>query len=196
MNTRTHLAALAAAVCAGLAGAAWAGDVVCLEAESAIEVTAPMLRTDIAFPPDGKSSAVLASSSGGRYLEIPEGAGKPPEAGGDATIEFTLDQAGTYTLWCRVWWLDGCGNSLGIAINGGKDFTFGQDATYKKWHWVRSPPRLEQLMLSAGKHTLKLMNREDGIAIDQILLTVNPRFIPVGIEKPTPQPKPATPTTP
>ena len=141
-----------------------------------------MRGVNAAAPPGGNAAAVLADSSGGQYLEIPEGVGKPPDVNGDATLEFSLEKAGTYVLWCRVWWLDGCGNSIGIAIDGGKDFTFGQDATYKKWHWVKSPPRLEQLTLPAGKHTLKLMNREDGIAIDQILFTTNTRYVPVGIE--------------
>ena len=125
----------------------------------------------------------IDGASGGRYLQIPQGAGKPPENDGRARLQFEVRKAGTYQLWARVWWLDGCGNSIGFALNGSKSFTFGQDASYGKWHWVQAPRRLQQLELEPGIDVLEISAREDGVAVDQILLTLNRRYVPVGVEE-------------
>jgi hypothetical protein len=152
---------------------ATASDLVCLEAESAAEIEAPITIKAGAQPP---------GASGGAWLEIAEGAGKPPAVAGSARLTFTVDRDGDYLLWCRVWWSDACGNSVAVSINGTKPFLFGQDATYARWHWVKAPPRLPQLTLTAGTHTLQFINREDGIRIDQVLLTRNRRYVPVDLE--------------
>lgn len=166
-----------------------AGDVVlCLEAESGTAMTAPLrvIKAD-EDAQHGDMRPVADGASGAAYLEVAQGKGNPPKvSGGTVSYSVALPESGTYTLWCRVWWLDECGNSFGVEVNGERAFTFGQDATYKKWHWVKSPPRLRQLQLKAGTHTLKLLNREDGIRIDQILLSNDRRFVPVDIERVTP----------
>jgi hypothetical protein len=169
----------------GLAAMAGAAPV-CFEAEDAQDIAAPIkLVTKAASEED---AACVKGASGGAFLEIPEGAGKPPEvAGGKAVFTFDVPKDGSYYLWARVWWNDGCGNSIAMSIDGAKPFTFGQDATYKCWHWVKSPPRLSQLKLKAGTHTLTLTNREDGLRIDQILLESNRRFVPIDIETVTQQ---------
>jgi len=115
--------------------------------------------------------------------------GRPPEVTtAEAVLRFAVEREGTYRLWCRVWWLDECGNSLTLVIDKSEPFVFGQDTTYKVWHWVRAPKRLGQLTLSEGEHTLTIRNREDGVLIDQILVTRNPRYVPVGIETVTESP--------
>jgi hypothetical protein len=168
----------------GLAGwvaaSAGAAELICFEAESADALTAPMRRVDTAQPPP--EAKVIAGAAGGQYIEIPEGAGKPPEVGGDATFTFDVAKAGQYVLWCRVWWLDGCGNSFGMSIDDAKEFTFGQDGTHGKWHWVQAPKGLSQLELKPGRHQLKVTNREDGVILDQILFVNHKRYVPVGIE--------------
>jgi hypothetical protein len=154
---------------------------VLLEAENASEVNAPMKLVKAGDSAAGQK--MIEGASGDAYLTVPQGAGKPPEVQGDCTLKFKVDKSARYYLWARVWWLDGCGNSVGVSIDGAKEFTLGQDATYKKWHWVPVKARLSQLQLSAGEHSLKISNREDGVAIDQILLTRNKRYVPVGIEE-------------
>ena len=167
---------------AGLFGANLFGQMnVLLDAAAAVNVQAPMRKVEVKAG-QTEASKAIPGAAGGVYLEIPQGAGKPPDVQGEAAFEFVVDKPGTYYLWARVWWLDGCGNSLGMSLNGEKEFTFGQDATYKQWHWVKAPARLSQLNLQAGKQTLKVANREDGVAIDQILITRNKRYVPVGIE--------------
>lgn len=170
----------------GVATAASAAPV-CFEAEHARDVAAPIKVVTKAA--SAEDAACVKGASGGAFLEIAEGAGKPPDVtGGKAVFTFEMTKDRACYLWARVWWNDGCGNSVAMSIDGAKPFTFGQDATYKCWHWVKSPPRLSQLKLKAGTHTLTLTNREDGVRIDQILLESNRRFVPVDIEKVTHQP--------
>lgn len=158
------------------------GATVLFEAESAELVVAPFIRIKAADPPAGIEP--VAGASKDEYLAVPQGAGNPPEVlGGKAEFEVEIPADGLYTMWIRAWWDDSCGNSVGVQIGDLAEFMI-EDTTYKTWHWVRSPPRLSQLRLSAGSVRITLHNREDGIRIDQILLTTNRRFVPVGIEEP------------
>ena len=42
----------------------------------------------------------------------------------------------------------------------------------------------KSVTLSKGKHTIVFRNREDGVALDQFLLTTEKRYVPVGIVAP------------
>lgn len=165
--------------------AAFGGDHVCLEAESCQTVKAPMLVVNAMDATN--AGAVVAGASGGQYLEIPKGAGHPPQTNaGEAAISFELDQAGDYVLWGRVYWLSECNSSFTMALDDAIPFTFGKDATYNAWHWVKAPPRLKQLTLTKGRHTLTIKNRQDGVRLDQILFTLDKQYVPVGVEDVTP----------
>ncbi len=138
--------------------------------------------SDETHPPEVRR--ILAEASGQACLEIPQGAGNPPEVNaGAAEFVFEIPQAGDYVLWCRVWWEDECGNSFTMQIDDHAPFVLGQNSTVQRWHWVKAPPRLKALSLTAGRHTLRVINREDGVRLDQLLLTRNPKFVPVGIER-------------
>jgi hypothetical protein len=159
-----------------------AGETICVEAEGARDVAAPMEVTRVTYEMVKKGTAIKGAS-GNSYLEVPQGKGNPPKVTtGEGALDVTVKQSREYFLWCRVWWMDECGNSVAIVMDDGRPFVLGQDGTYKQWHWVRAPARLKQLKLKAGKHTLKIVNREDGVRIDQVLLTTDKRLIPVGIE--------------
>ncbi len=172
----------AALLVLGLGGrAAGQADRICFEAESAIEIEAPMRLVRQDAPP--AAGEVVPGASGGAYLEIPAGSGNPPEVNaGKAVYEIDIPQDGYYHLWARVYWEDECSNSFSLQIDDGPRFAFGQTMTFKTWHWVRSPPRLGVMNLTRGRHRLTVHNREDGVRIDQILLTLNRRLIPVDIE--------------
>lgn len=163
---------------------AFAAGPLCFEAEHALTVTPPMVagsatnRALQGTPLDPKGASESA------FLEVTQGSGNPPKVtGGEATYEFTLKESGTYFLWCRVWWLDECGNSLTMTLNDGRPFTFGNDAVYKSWHWVKAPRRVPDLRMEAGTQKLMIQNREDGVRIDQVLITKDRRFVPVGVEQ-------------
>ena len=169
---------------------------VCFEAESAGAVEAPMIivqKEEKATDVSGKgyievlrtNTQSQANLQSNRVTNVQTNASKKTK--GHAVYNFEVAEDGEYSLWCRVWWLDRCGNSLTVIIDDGKPFTFGQDGTYKFWHWVKNPPKIKQLNLKKGKHKLQVKRREDGIKLDQILFTKDKRFVPMGIEKITAQ---------
>ena len=122
----------------------------------------------------------------GAVISIPEKSGNPPKrCQGSATYELDLPVKGLYTLWCRVWWGGECSNSFTVKINDTPAILFGEDATYKVWHWVKYPVSrtTPKISLKAGKHTLRIDNREDGIMVDQIMISADKRFVPVDIER-------------
>ncbi|MFA7173190.1 MAG: hypothetical protein WC340_07210 [Kiritimatiellia bacterium] len=150
------------------------GTRICLEAEGSHAIEAPMC---IVSNNIGKAS--------GCAISIPEGAGNPPErCEGAAEYTLELESKGAYTLWCRVWWADECGNSFTVKINDDPAILFGENATYKVWHWVKYPVARTsaKINLKAGKNRLRIENREDGIMVDQILFSEDKRFVPVDIE--------------
>lgn len=147
---------------------------ICWEAESADACEAPMCVV---------SNGIAGAS--GRYLEIPEGAGNPPKLmAGKAVYTVEVPADGSFTLWCRVWWGGECSNSFTVTLDDQPAFLFGEDATYKAWHWVRYPLSRTSapITLAKGKHTLTFHNREDGVRLDQVLLSADKRFVPVEIE--------------
>jgi len=154
-----------------------------LEAEDAIDVQPPVLIIDASLPQKTKPAT---GASGNKYIEIAQGAGKPSEGGeyGNAVLKFKIDNTGAYYIWARCFWQDGCGNSFIMQINEMRPFTFGQDSTYGTWHWVKAPKQIMPIKLEKGEHKLAIRNREDGIRIDQFIITDDPRFIPVDIEEP------------
>ena len=150
---------------------------ICLEAEAG-QVTEPMLLL---------KGDKECSGTGG--IEVPEGVnpkyeeGKPaPKLTGDSTITFKVAQAGNYTLWGRAWWMDGCGNSFLLSIDGGTPFKIG-GPPYKRWIWVKAGQKVQ---LSPGKHVLKILNSEDGAKLDQLYFTTDPIDFPAGKKTGTP----------
>ncbi len=159
--------------------AAVIGGTLCFEAEDAISIEAPVRIWDGGEDPADRK--VAAEASGGKFIEIPEGAGDPPDVAGEAVYEFEITQPGRYRFWGRVWWPNSCGNSFTWILNDDNPFVFGRGGTYESWHWVRGM----LVTLQPGRHTLRVLNREDGARLDQILITRNLRFVPMGIEEVT-----------
>ena len=158
----------------GVWGVQAAGVKICFEAETAEQLEAPM-----ALVTNGIEGA------SGTYLEIPEGAGNPPKVtAGKAVFSFEVPEDGQFTLWCRVWWEGECSNSFTVGFDEQPAFLFGENATYKTWHWVKYPVSrtAPPIQLAKGQRRLVFHNREDGVRLDQIVLTTNRRFVPVGIE--------------
>ncbi len=157
-----------------------------LEAETAIATEAPLVVVSADRVPNG--SVFVPGASGGSYLEIPEKAGNPPKLDkGFARFEFDLAADGEYILWGRVWWEGECSNSFLVQIDDGAPFLFGENATYRTWHWVKYPVArmTPPIKLKQGRHVLLFKNREDGVRLDQIVLSPNKRFVPVDIEQAT-----------
>lgn len=145
-----------------------------------------------------------SSASGKQCIEIKEGAGKPPEVHGKAVCSFSIPKTAQYRLWARRWWMDACGNSVTLMIKGkhpvirksigahpaDKPHTFGDDASYNPilglaWKWTRG----NVYHFNRGSYTISILNREDGIRLDQILLVEKLEgeddfpYTPIGIEE-------------
>ncbi|MGD9495476.1 MAG: hypothetical protein AB7Y46_04100, partial [Armatimonadota bacterium] len=114
-----------------------------------------------------------AGASGGRCV----GAPRPPEFSpapvppgaqdaGAAIFQFELARPGRYRLELRAWWLDAGGNSLYASMDGGEQSVVGNDDTFADWAWVPGPV----WELSAGRHTLRIGNRETGARLDRVYL--------------------------
>ena len=176
---------------------AYGGSHICLEAESSANIV-PLVRVG------GPSIAVtnlawsaVKGASADMYIEIAqspvtnsaEKAETKKQIPGKASFEFDVSDDGEHYLWCRVWWFDTCGNSVRISIDGARPFSFGQDGTFKRWHWFKAPEGLKQLKLEKGQHSMVISAREDGVRIDQILLTDDSDFVPVGKEDVTKRPE-------
>ena len=141
---------------------------ICFEAEKPSSIETPLKKVT------GKTGKI----SGGGYLEIPWDRNET-KGQGQAGYRFTVKQPGTYTLWARSFWQNGCGNSILVSVNGGAPAIMGEDGTYGEWKW-RGGVRVK---LNAGANTLILKNRETGVQVDQFFLCTDPDYTPVGVRK-------------
>ena len=152
------------------------GTVVGFEAESA-EPTEPMRIVDD------------PGASGGKCIEVPEGAGKPETADevvGEVIYKnVEVPESGDWYLWCHADWWDACGNSLtfvfdpdgpGRKVVAVEDQNFYPLGGFGAWHWVGP----FEVKLAKGSHAVAARNREDGIRFDGFILTSNRRLVPQG----------------
>ncbi len=161
---------------------------ICFDAVTATTLEAPMEAVAASNAPLDIRDKVSKELSGGRYLEIAQGKGNPPAVeAGKAVYTLAIPEDGDYILWCRAFWSDECGNSFSVNLDDAKPFILGEDSTLKSWHWVKAPLRIKQLTLTKGTHTLTIRNREDGVRLNQILLTTDRQVVPVDAEKVTVQ---------
>jgi hypothetical protein len=96
---------------------------------------------------------------------------------GKATYKFKIPYPGVYYVWVRTMWQDIASNRIDFQVNEGRPKYIGEDATYRFWHWTGGRPA----RCRTGWNSLVLQNMDMGVKIDQILLTSNPDFIPLGI---------------
>jgi hypothetical protein len=132
-----------------------------------------------------------AAASGGKYVWVPDGQGNLWDAngsGGEVVYHFSVPVAGTYALWGRVIankHNDGSvDDSFFVQLDTAAYFPWytphsGQDT----WGWGRVKPSDGtnpggQYTLSAGEHTLRLKQREDGTKLDRLLITNDLTYIP------------------
>ncbi len=151
-------AALAAVALVCLAARA-AGEPVtlCFEAEHANDLTFPFEIVE------------CAETSGGLAITLPEGAGSYQAFRGDpgtATYSVAVPVAGSYRLCLRVRWNGTCSNSI-VADAARKSWVATSDVL-GRWHWVRAARPVD---LAEGVIEVRLRNREDGVWVDQLLLT-------------------------
>ena len=126
-----------------------------------------------------------SDASGGKCLSVPPGSGKPDEGAGvgkavfgKASYTVQIPRSGKYVFWGRAYWDDGCGNSCAFSVDDSRTPWEFNDSVYRSWHWVKG----QVLELPAGQHKIAIFNREDGVKLDQFLLTTDAVYQPTGIE--------------
>jgi hypothetical protein len=95
-------------------------------------------------------------------------------------FDISLAQEGDYSLFLRVNAPDPGRNSVWVKVDNGAWIKFweeiGGDQLLTKgfeWHRVNTDGRAVTFPLSAGKHTIRIANREPGTAIDKLYLTTD-----------------------
>jgi len=136
-----------------------------------------------------------ASASNGKYLWVLEGTGWNPKKG-EATYTINITSPGDYVIWGRKIAANGSDNSLFVQMDNGFEALWAI-ALSENWQWdavnhwgsgEEFIPEIDPVIftLSAGEHTLKIKQREDGIKLDRLLITNNMSYVPVDIEDTTP----------
>ncbi len=168
-----------------------------LAAPAEISPAPPMrvLRLDAGEALDARDVERLADTGGGAALYVgPEkfndnwkenvAAGKvtrdessfghpDAEYPGFARYAFRVPETGAYELWLLKYWVDDCGNSVDVAIDGAPPATL-TDMIVGRWAWLRlnnADGSARRFTLDAGRdHALTLANREDDCYLETVLL--------------------------
>lgn len=120
-----------------------------------------------------------------RLPKVPEG---EKIARDEVSYKVNIPANGTYYLWARVRWTNGCGNSFLMKLpNVAGEQILGGDGTYDilLWKSLNDGGRPRPLTLKKGVMTFTLISKESGTMADQFLLTTDRKYTPAGIYKAT-----------
>jgi hypothetical protein len=150
----------------------------------------------------------MAGASGGRYIQVlPDtrrshddklikGENFSEEPGKMAVLEFPFEakEAGRHFVWARTFSSNTEDNGMHFGLDGAWPESGRRWQTVKKngWHWdcrqrtekvhTGVPMQLWLDVEKPGKHKLLLSMREDGAAVDQVILSSDAAFRPPGVE--------------
>jgi hypothetical protein len=133
------------------------------------------------------SMAVLfdADASSGHYIETLRSVESVADArldSGMAEYVFDVPASGTYRIWGRVQSKDVHHNGLYIGMDS-QPFVDWETAMGGEGRWVWSAVKADQeskamsFALSKGQHALTIKPKDDGVRIDQILITGRPNYL-------------------
>jgi Domain of unknown function (DUF5060)/Gylcosyl hydrolase family 115 C-terminal domain len=146
-------------------------------------------------------------ASGGTYIQaLPDtrqshddklihGENFTDKPGDMAVLEYTIEvmEVGRYFVWARTWSSNSEDNGLHFGLDGQWPESGERWQTVEKggWHWdckqrttkehTGEPMQLWLDIDQPGSHTLMISMREDGTALDQILLTTDTAYRPEGV---------------
>ena len=149
------------------------------------------------FAPRRHPDTGLQEAAGGQCVTIPKDANKAckddktgrTKPKGSVVLTFRVPKDGTYYIHPRVWWTDGCSNSLAMSVDALPAILL-TDGIYENWHWFEfksddiSAGELRAFKLKKGEHTITFSNREDNVKLDQLYVTSDPDDRPADIMTP------------
>jgi hypothetical protein len=164
---------------------------VMLEAETAQEAIAGEGHTwspATDLPDFAGDGYVVASPDSGDNLS-------PDEVGSSAELRFSVAFAepGTYVVWVRGWATGGGDNSVHVGLDDQGATTAANitGVAVDTWFWsnLRDDGAVATLEVTeAGIHTVRVWMREDGFALDRLILTTDTGYVPEG-KGPRPSPR-------
>lgn len=127
-------------------------------------------------------------ASEGQYIISPNGTGfnQDPNSAdaGLASYTFDVPADGTYYVWGRVLSPSGSDNSFFIRMDNDPAEAWGTPVG-NEFQWDRvnmdNGGADRSFNLTAGTHTLYVIQREDGTLLDKLLITDDPNYVPTGM---------------
>ncbi len=134
-----------------------------------------------------ESITTLADSSGGEALLAGPNDGDNMQdsiKGPRLDYKVTFKSAGVYYVWVRIWGSSNKDDSVHAGLDGvpASYGRYGITDSSKQWHWeqLAAGQRVTVQVDAPGAHTLNIWMREDGTAIDKLLLTTDSAYTPSG----------------
>ncbi|MDZ4699973.1 MAG: PKD domain-containing protein [Rhodothermales bacterium] len=137
------------------------------------------------------SGTAYAGASGGSYMDTTPDDNTEIKTGAETTspelsFDVNFSTTGSYYVWGRIYAPGNKSNSMHAGINGAIASTTNgfQTNTLGQWVWVVLVKNGVAVPLSigtAGTHTVHAWMREDGTAIDKLVLTTDAAFVPTGV---------------
>ncbi len=120
-------------------------------------------------------------AAAGLALSVPEGAGSSEAFSlgreGRARFDLPAEAGGERELWVRVYWNGNCSNSLFVSCPPEWRLLTVDSYRMRTWHWLKVP----DLRLPPDATSVDLVNREDGVWVDQICVRPPDQPAPVGV---------------
>ena len=137
------------------------------------------------------TTSLSDSSNDAAVITSPDSGALTPTANNSPGLGYLaiFDQPGTWYVWLRGWGNtdstgEGSSDSIHAGLNGQLQSTADKiDYFPAGWNWsnsTRDIARATVTVPTAGLHTFNLWMREDGLAIDKILLTTDSNYVPTG----------------
>ena len=118
-------------------------------------------------------------------LLINTGYSDPLTGSPELLFEAHFAQGGTYYVWVRMHAGSDLSNSVHAGLDGAESAGAHamEETTYGQWVWTKHRKYAAedaQLEVTSGQRTIHLWMREDGVAIDKVLLTDDGSYTPTG----------------
>lgn len=134
-----------------------------------------------------------------------------PSSNNSVTLNVAVSETNSYRIWSRMIVPDAVNDSYWLQVDGGCALNIGDSPTLpaNQLTWVNfqdgNTGNPVSVSLSAGNHTIRIVQRENRVGVDRLIFTTNTACVPAGtgdncplaVNTPvlnTPTPLPPTPT--